>query len=120
MESGHNLIDAAVKVCGSRYQLAKRVRVSEAFLSMVYKGKRELGPGVAAKIADVAGLDAHEAAAIAIIENEKDPAEREALKRVFSRTGAVATLLFSISAGWLAPSPATAATLYSGATLIIM
>lgn len=95
---GHSLIDKAVEVCGSRYKVAKRIRVSEATLSTVYRGKAPLSPEVAAKLADVAGMDAMRAAAVAIIEREPDPLEREVLRGVFFPAHAVVMLLFSISA----------------------
>ena len=106
---GHALIDKAVKVCGSRYKLAKRVGLSQAYLSRVYNGEQDLGPLAAAQIADVAGLDPTEALKAAHIENEKDPDKREALKQLFSRAGAAAMWVFCIVGGSLQPSPATAA-----------
>ncbi|RYF13924.1 MAG: hypothetical protein EOO77_14885 [Oxalobacteraceae bacterium] len=108
MNTGHTLIDAAVKVCGSRYKVAKVTGLSQTSLSHYYSGKAPLSPIAAAKIAAAAGLDARDAMAVAAIENEKDPIERKALERVFFRTGAAATLLFFIAAGLLGPSPAWA------------
>lgn len=109
MEQGHSLIDAAVKKCGSRYALSKRTGIPESTLSFIYSGKRGMSPVVAAKLAAEAGLDAREAAAVAMIESEKDPKEREALKRVFFRSGAAALLAICIGATSFAPSTATGA-----------
>lgn len=106
---GHTLIDAAAKVCGSRYKLAKRLGLSQSYLSMVCKGERALAPLTAARIAEIAGLDPQQALTAATIENEKDPDKREALKQLFSRAGAAAMLAFCIVGGSLQPSPATAA-----------
>ncbi len=116
----HTLIDKALEKCGTRYKLAGLTHLSEAYLSNVYSGKRELSPLAAAKIASIAGLDAKEAMAVTAIENEKDPDEREALKRVFFRSGAVAMLVFSIIGLPLAPSPAMAETASECAALYIM
>lgn len=105
MSAGHSLIDKAVEVCGSRYRLSQLTGVSQGDLSNAYSGKRCLGPVAAAKVASVAGIDAQRAAVVAMIENEKDPAEREVLKGVFFPAGAKAMLLSSIAAGLLATSP---------------
>lgn len=96
MTQVHSLIDAAVKVCGSRYALSKRIGVPESNLTRYASGERALTPRVAAKLADVVGIDAQRAACVAIIENEKDPNEREELKRVFFRgVGAVMSAFFT-------------------------
>lgn len=108
MTAGHSLIDAAVKVCGSRYKVAQRLDISQATLSLIYSGKRDLPPKMAGKLADLAGLNPQEAAVVALIEGEKDPREREALKRVFFRAGAAAMLALCIAVPSLAPSPAMA------------
>ena len=108
MSTGHSLLDAAVKACGSRYKVAKATGISQTTLSLIASGKQGMGPTTAAKLAAVAGLDATKAAAVAIIEAEKDPVERQVLERVFFQGAARAMLVFSIAGGWLTLSPTTA------------
>lgn len=108
METGHSLLDAAIKVCGSRYKVAKRTGISQTTLSLIASGKQGMGPITAAKLADAAGLNPQAAAAVAMIEGEKDPAEREALKRVFFRATTQAMLVFSIIAESIGLSPTSA------------
>lgn len=117
---GHSLIDAALKVCKTRYRLAKLVGTNEGNLSNIYLGRRGMPPALAAKIAAVAGVDAKDAAAIAMLESVKDPAEREALERAFYPRGAVAMLLFSIVAGSTAYVPNSAEAANNSARLYIM
>lgn len=105
MTTGHNLIDAAVKVCKSRYKLAKLVDVTEQFLSMVYSGKRTLGPVTAAQIAEVAGLDPVEAAKVAMIEGAATEAQRAAVERLFTAAGARGMLHSSRNAESPSPAP---------------
>lgn len=83
MELGQTLIDKAADLCGSRYKLAKRLGVSQSTLSVMASGKKPLSPGLAGRIADVAGLDAKEAALTALIAQEKDEAAKLELCRVF-------------------------------------
>lgn len=108
MEEVQTLIDSAAKVCGSRYKLSKRIDVAQSHLSEMASGKRGIPPRVAAKLADVAGLDPRDALVIATIEREKDPAERAALTAIFFRTGAAAMLGICIVGSLLLPSPAMA------------
>lgn len=92
--SAQPLIDAAVKVCGSRYRLSKLTGISQATLSTAATGKTRLSPVHAAKIAHIAGLDARDAAVVALIELEDEPTERERLERVFFPIGVRGLLLF--------------------------
>ena len=64
------LIDAAVKVCLSKAEVARRIGVHAPELNHLYSGHRVLSPEVAAKLADVAGMDARQAALDAIIERD--------------------------------------------------
>lgn len=105
MNSVHSLLDKAIQVCGSRYALSKRIGVPESNLTRYASGERQITPRVAAKLADVVGMDAQRAACVAIIENEKDPAEREALTRVFFQAREVAMSVFFTIAGLHATSP---------------
>lgn len=79
MESGLTLIDRAASVCGSRYKLALRLQESESFLSRVARGKSPMPPGLAARMAVIAGVDARAAALEALVSQEKDHEKARAL-----------------------------------------
>ncbi|MGW8423336.1 YdaS family helix-turn-helix protein [Comamonas sp. HJ-2] len=68
MHLAQTLIDRAVNVCGSAAELARRLEIYPADVTNLKKGKRPLSPEVAAEIAEIAGMDARQAAIDAIIE----------------------------------------------------
>lgn len=68
MKLASTLIDKAIEMCGSAAELARMIDVYPADISRLRAGKRPLSPEIAAEIADVAGMDARQAAIDAIIE----------------------------------------------------
>lgn len=74
------LIDMASEVCLSDAELARRLHVSRATISMMRSDKLKVSPEMAAMLADIAGGDAVEAMIAAVIEGAKGTA-REALLR---------------------------------------
>lgn len=68
MNLAKTLIDNAVKMCGSAAEVARRLECYPADISNLRSGKRPLSPEIAAELAEVAGLDARQAALDAIIE----------------------------------------------------
>lgn len=106
---GHSLLDSGVKMCGTRYKLAKRINAAEGTLSKIEAGKAGMPPGIAARIAALVGLDPQLAAVVAVIEHEHDQAKRDALTNVFFPTGVPAELAFYTSARSSASSRSTAA-----------
>jgi len=83
MESGQNLIDKAAEICGSRYALAKRLEVDESNLSAMAKGKKPLGPRLAARLAAIAGEDPKASALAALVDQEKDATAKAELAQLF-------------------------------------
>ena len=83
MESGQTLIDQAVHVVATRYQLAKILGESEANLGSMARGKRGIPPRLAARLAAIAGLDPREAACAAVLAQEQDPERRAELAEIF-------------------------------------
>lgn len=73
MELGKTLMDAVCAKQGwTRYRIAKELRASEGFLSRVYNGKDAIPPGLAARLAVLAGIDARRVALEALVSQEKD------------------------------------------------
>ena len=69
MKLAEFLIDKAVKMCNDSYsELARRIEVYPTDITKLKQGKRPLSPEIAAELAEVAGLDARQAAIDAIIE----------------------------------------------------
>lgn len=62
------LIDKAIDMCGSAAELARRMEIDRAEITKLRKGTRPASPEIAAEIADIAGMDARQAAIDAIIE----------------------------------------------------
>jgi len=62
------LIDKAINACGSAAELARRMEIDRAEITRLRKGTRPASPELAAEIADIAGMDARQAAIDAIIE----------------------------------------------------
>ena len=77
MELGKTLMDAVTAKQGwTRYRIAKELKASEGFLSRVYNGKDPIPPGMAARMAVLAGIDARRAALEALVSHEKDYAKQ--------------------------------------------
>jgi len=78
MKLAQTLVDKAIEKCnGSPSELARRIAVYPTDISKLRAGTRPLSPEIAAELAEVAGLDARQAAIDAIIErnmaNRKGP-----------------------------------------------
>lgn len=73
MELGKTLLDAACSKTGmNRTAISRNLHVSDGFVSRVYNGKDPIPPGLAARLAVMAGVDARRAALQAIVSQEKD------------------------------------------------
>ena len=83
------LIDRAVKMCGSSAELAKRLEIYPADITNLKKGKRPLSPEIAAEIADIAGMDARQAAIDAIIERNAANRKGQRLADILGKAQAV-------------------------------
>lgn len=68
MKLAQTLIDKAIEACGSASELARRIEAYPTDISKLRAGKRPLSPEIAAELAEVAGMDARQAAIDAIIE----------------------------------------------------
>lgn len=77
------LIDKACKSGISRRQLASMMGEDQAFLSRVATGKAPLPPSLAARLAERTGDDPTKATLIAVVSQEKDPARRDELARLY-------------------------------------
>lgn len=91
------LIDKAVKVCGSVDALAVRMGVKPNVISMLRNG-RTITPETAAELAEIAGLDARQAAILAIIERAKGTRREGAMREILGKglaAGLAAMLVFS-------------------------
>lgn len=104
MTPGQALLDKAAKVCGSRYALAKRLHVSQAQLSEIANGVEGVAPGLAARLAEVAGDEARTDALEAIVQREKNPAARDALQRLFKLAPAAAAIAVTVLLGATSPT----------------
>lgn len=83
METGQTLIDKAAEKCGGLRRLAEQLDESSSYLSNVRTGKKPISPGIAARIATVAGLDAKRIALEALVSQEKDRQKQIALAAAF-------------------------------------
>lgn len=91
------VIDEASKLCGGQNALARRLGVSNGYMSQVTNGGKKISPEKAALLAEVVqSEDGRDLAALAMIEQAK-PEEAERLRRVFFRLraiGGAATVIF--------------------------
>lgn len=99
-----HLLDATAKATGSDYQTAKLIGKTRQQLSDMRHGRLTAQPEDHALIAAVAGLDPEEALIRATLEKHANTPKGERLLSVLGnalhRTGAGATLLLCVSAGW--------------------
>ena len=95
------LLDAAKRVHGSDYKVAKLLNRSTAEISDWRAGRRNPQPEDHALVAGLAGLDAEEALIRAMLEKHANTWKGEQLLsllgNVLHRTGAAATLLLCVS-----------------------
>lgn len=97
MQELKTLIDKAVEVCGSIDALAERMGVQPNVISMLKKG-RTITPETAAELADIAGLDARQAAIVAIIVRARGTRREGAMQKILGKAlaaGVAAMLVFS-------------------------
>lgn len=98
MNQGKTLIDAALKICLTDTELARRIGTSKAALSEMKHGKREISPETAALLADVAKLDPHQAIIDAVIERNKTGEKAAKLREILGKAlvaGVAIQLVFS-------------------------
>ena len=87
MDLGKTLIDAAASKTGmTRYRMSLELRESQSFLSRVYSGKAPIPPGLAARLAVLAGIDARRAALEAMVSQEKNAEVRAQLESALGVT----------------------------------
>lgn len=108
MDTAQTLLDKATQICGSRYALAKRLNVDQSQLSKIAHGKEGIAPGLAARLAAIAGDDPTRMALEAVAARERDPRAREELARLFKLAPAAVVLATSAVFGLTSP-PADAA-----------
>lgn len=102
MQHAITLIDKASKVCKSDAELARRLGVSRAAVSMMRSGKLKISPEMAAFMADIAGENARDAYIAAGIENARGTKYEGALREVLGKAlaaGVAGLLVFSYSDG---------------------
>lgn len=102
MQYALTLIDKASKVCKSDAELARRLGVSRAAVSMMRSGKLKISPEMAAFMADIAGENARDAYIAAGIENARGTKYEGALREVLGKAlaaGVAGVLAFSYSDG---------------------
>ena len=104
MTTPQTLIDAATKMCLSRYALAKRLHVDESSLGKMYRGTVPMPPGLAARIAAIAGEDPARTALELLALKERDPTAREELTRLFKLAPAAAALAVTVLLGATSPT----------------
>ena len=100
MKSVETLIDRAAKKCNSYAELARKVGVSPAIVSMMRSGKRQISPEMAAVLADIAGEDARQAAIDAVIEGARGTRREGVLREILGKAlaaGVVGMLVTSYS-----------------------
>ncbi len=95
------LIDKAAELCGSQAEVARRLGVDRAEITRWKSGLRPLSPEDAAFLADLANVDAKDAAAQALIERNEGTEKGDRLREILGKGGAVfaaAMLVTSYSA----------------------
>lgn len=100
MQQVLTLIDKASKICKSDAELARRLGVSRAAVSMMRSGKLKISPEMAAFMADIAGENARDAYIAAGIENARGTKYEGALREVLGKAlaaGVAGLLVFSYS-----------------------
>lgn len=76
------LIDKAVSITGSKYQLAKKLAVFPNVIYDIEKGRRKITPKQAIYLAEIAGEDPKEAVLLAVVESEKNHLEQARLRKL--------------------------------------
>lgn len=97
MQELKTLIDKAIEMCGSVDALAKKMGVQPNVISMLKNG-RTITPETAAELADIAGLDARQAAIVAIIVRARGTRREGAMQKILGKSlagGVAAMLVFS-------------------------
>jgi DNA-binding transcriptional regulator YdaS (Cro superfamily) len=104
MEYSLSLIDKAAEICGSRYKLAQRLKVSESNLASVKAGRRSLPLEWVPELAELAGVEPRDALARVMAERLPEGSRARALLGGDCRTGAAVMLLLCVVLGPLLPS----------------
>lgn len=90
------LIDKASKVCGSDAELARRLQISHAHITMMRNGKRAITPVIAGLLADISGDDPALAVMAALKDSlAKNPRGQRVLDALERRFLAGAAAIFS-------------------------
>lgn len=100
MEYTLSLIDKAGEKCGSFYQLAKIAGTYESAISSMRAGNRPVPMSLVPILAEIAGVDVHEAIDRVMIEQEKNPKRRGQLVEILGKAvaaGVAGMLVFSYS-----------------------
>lgn len=102
MEELKTLIDKASEMCGSDSALAARMGISQSCISDMRHRGRTITPETAAELADIAGLDARQAAIVAIIVRARGTRREGAMQKILGKAlaaGVAAMLVFSYETG---------------------
>jgi transcriptional regulator with XRE-family HTH domain len=76
-----DLLARARQLGHSDAELARRIGVHRSYLSQVSLGQVKLSPEAAILLADIAGVDPHDALIGTIVANQRDPEKAERLKK---------------------------------------
>lgn len=101
MEDIKTLIDKASEICGGDAALAKRMGVTAGVISDLRHDRRTITPETAAELADIAGIDALQAMADAVIARNKGTRREGVLREILGKAlaaGVAGVLVFSYSA----------------------
>jgi len=104
MEYGKALIDKAGKMCGSFYKLSKATGFPQSHISEIRSGKRLVPLEWVPVLADIAGVDAREALALALAERLPEGSKARAILGEVRAVGVAALLLSCCVLGLLLPS----------------
>lgn len=98
MDELKTLIDKASEICGSDAALAIKMGIGQSCISDMRHRGRTITPETAAELADIAGLDARQAAILAIIVRAKGTRREGAMREILGKglaAGVAAMSLFS-------------------------
>lgn len=100
MKNMKSLIDSASEICGGDSALAKRMGVAQSVISDLRHDRRTITPETAAELADIAGVDALQAMADAVIARNKGTRREGVLREILGKAlvaGVAGVLVFSYS-----------------------
>lgn len=121
MQAVKALIDKASEVCKSDAEMARRLNVSRATVSLLRSGKREISPEMAAMLADIAGEDAVQATINAVIDGATGTPREGVLREILGKAlaaGGAAMLGSSYKIDSMSATNSAAKSLTNGKRLI--